>query len=141
MYARPNNSVGFCLTEMLVVITIISIVAATGIMVTGKATKEAALENSYASVVSAVESARTKAMQGVGDGSGTQSVSVSANGKELTTNTGSIELPPSVSITPVSTVIDFERISGKTGVDTTLTLTSTGGDTETVTITTDGYVY
>ena len=135
---KTSSQFGFTLVEIIVVIAIVGLLAAMVLLTFGQAHREAALDSSYASVITALESARSRAMQGVGDGSGGQSVTISND--EITNAQGTtIQLSPNVSIQQTGT-IEFERISGEASNPLVITLTD-GANTRTATVTPEGYIY
>jgi prepilin-type N-terminal cleavage/methylation domain-containing protein len=136
----PLNTAGFTLIEVLIAISILGIIGSIGYLSLGSATKEAALNSSHATVITAIESARSNAMRGADE----RSVEIGADGKSIIIGSGAtVPLSPTVTITTDSATntIEFNRISGAmTSVaTTTLTLTGSAGTT-TITITPEGYV-
>lgn len=131
---------GFTLIEMLIVISLVAIISTLAYVSVGGTIREAALDNSYATVITALESARNRAMQGVGDGSGGQTVTVSGDGRSVTTESTTVQLSPNVSILENGTSITFDRITGRTSA-TTFTIEDSNGENRTINITDQGYVY
>lgn len=147
MKHHPNTT-GFTLIEIMVVISLISILTLVAFTSVSGPTREAALDGSYASVITAFEAARNRAMQGVGDGASTHAVEVAGDGRSIILSDGvnSAEIPLSHTVTldQAGQTITFDRISGETnlGSDMTFTLTdTTTGLTRTATVTPAGYIY
>lgn len=144
------NKNGFTLIEILIVISIMSVIITLAFLNLSNPIRKAALDNSYATVITAFESARNKSMQGVGNGSDGHSIIISADGKSII-NTNGIELPLSANVTinQHNQEIKFKRISGiaTDGVNDlnnplTFTITdNTTNETRTATITPEGYIY
>lgn len=133
--------------------TVIAIIVSIGMMTFAEPMRTASLEASHASVLTAIESARHKSVSGVG---GVPYGVRIEDGRIETFQTNatstaikSLTLPPHLSLVdaddgmPLVAEVTFQRISGATGgsgyvlqlVDTTT------GESRTVTITEDGYVY
>lgn len=139
MKHQPKTS-AFTLIEILIVISIIGIVASLGFLTFSESTKELALDNSYATVLTALESARNNAMRGAGDGASGQTITISNDGKSIITDTVTLPLYSGVTINQTGNSFVFERISGKISNETTFILTNSNGQTKTITINQNGYV-
>jgi len=135
-----SKQTGFTLIEILVVIGILGALASLGYISIGSSAKQVALDTSHATVITAFESARSNAMRGAGDGTGGQTVEISADGKSIITEATTLPLPIGITIDQAGNTLTFERISGEASNNVTYTLTNTDGQTRTVTITPEGYV-
>jgi prepilin-type N-terminal cleavage/methylation domain-containing protein len=132
---------GFTLPEILVVIAIVGVLATLAMVTFSSQAERAALDSSYATVLTALDSTRAKSMQGAGDGSVHHAVGVAADGRSITANGIAIPLSPDITVTEgAGKTITFERISGAT-TPLTLELSAGDGTTRTITITDHGYVY
>lgn len=138
-YLQTKYKTGFTLIEILVVISIAGILATTSFLALSAPTKEAAVNGSYATVITALEATRNRAMQGVGDSSTDHSVIISSDGKSITSNGNTVPFPPSITIEPHNEIVSFERISGRSAAHT-LTIKDGATDVETITISAEGYV-
>ena len=145
MTQNKFSTSGFTLIELLIVVAIIGLVSAMYLVSFNDPIKEASLDASYASVLTAIESARHKSVSGVGD----SPFGVTVDGNTISTfrvgdegqSIHKIVLPASVTTTSDFSTTTFQRISGQTGQSGELILTDTSGNTRTITITADGYVY
>jgi prepilin-type N-terminal cleavage/methylation domain-containing protein len=136
---------GFTLLEIIVVVGLIGVIALLFMSSFTDSVREASLDSTYASVITALESARSKSISGVG----TETHGVRISTTTIGVFTGSdylnpyytIELSPSISITNTSETIVFERISGKSAAAESVTLTDSQGNTRSINISSEGYVY
>lgn len=131
---------GFTLTEIIVTMAILSILATLTLVTFSTQTKKTALDNSYATVLTAFERTRSKAVNGVGGETTAHEVSVRADGTGVEIGTTHFAFSPGVTISDGGTTVTFNRISGAT-TPHTFTLTDHSGQTKDVTITSTGYAY
>jgi len=146
-----NIKLGFTLTETLIVISIFGIVAAASFVMFTGARSQAVLDDAQASVINALERARSRAATGVGtttdfdhgvrtDVSGNQITNFRSDGS-VTTTDENVTLPPAVSIVGSDQEIIFNRLSATSSASTTITLQHTiSGTTTTVSVTEDGII-
>jgi len=133
---------GFTLIEMLIVIAIIGIIAGIQLTSFGDSRQGAELESSQAVVLHALETARQRAVFGVGD----TSHGVQVNPQEVILFeddplTGTVfPLSPNTLTDQSGTDIIFDRISGDTPLGEIITITHDNGDSETVEVYQDGFI-
>jgi len=143
------TKLGFTVIELIIVISIVGIVAAASFVMFDEARNKAVLQNAQASVINALEQARSRAATGVG--TTTHGVCIKNNkiisfrGNVCTTTAGvgeEISLPPNTSATSSADVI-FNRLSAMSSANATITLEYKIGITTiatTVSITQDGII-
>jgi prepilin-type N-terminal cleavage/methylation domain-containing protein len=146
-----STKLGFTLTETLIVISIFGVVAAASFLTFTGARSQAVLDDAQASVVNALERARSRAATGVGtttdfdhgvriDVSGKQITNFRSDGS-VTTTEENATLPPNISIIGSNQEIIFDRLSAISSVSTTITLEHIiSGITTTVSVTGDGII-
>ncbi len=135
---------GFSLIEVLVVIAIISIIATVVILNFGQTRNQALLEDGQASIISALELARSRAASGVGEAR--HGVRIEADRiiifEEGNPDEETISLSPALSIGAGSWgEIFFDRISAKTDLtdEKTIIIEHSSGQ-ETITISEQGVI-
>jgi len=139
-----NNKKGFSLVEMVIVISIFALVASSVFVMFNETRNQAVLEDAQASVINALEQARSRAATGVG----TTDHGVCIKENKIITFEGNScpesgnveELPPFVSTDKYeTTTIIFNRLSSESSTSTTITLDYRGA-TATVSVTQEGVI-
>lgn len=141
-----GTKLGFSLIELIIVISILGMVAAATFVMFNGTRNRVVLEDAQASVINALEQARSRAATGVG----TTSHGVYIEGNKIITFEGNTYVPGTGDETtlpfPVSTdqsnlTIIFNRLSATSSADATITLEhTTSGITTTVSVTQDGII-
>jgi len=136
-----RTKLGFTVIELIIVISIVGIVAAASFVMFDEARNKAVLQNAQASVINALEQARSRAATGVG----TTSHGVKIEGNIISECEGdpcivtSSTTLKSATTTNNLTII-FNRLSA-TSSDATITIENTiTGDATTVSVTEDGII-
>jgi len=138
---------GFTLVEILIVISIFTIFAATGIATYQNAKKRAVLDDAYASVSQAFEQASNRAATGIG----TEKHGVHVEKERIVTfegdtyiegNGNETPLPTSISTDQIDLTVLFDRINAlpEISADTTITINDEDGSAKTITIAKDGRI-
>jgi len=137
-----RTKIGFTVIELIIVISIVGIVAAASFTMFSE-NRKAVLDNAQASVINALESARSRAATGVGTTS--HGVKIEGNiiseceGEENSCIVTSSTTLKSATTTNNLTII-FNRLSA-TSSDATITIENTiTGDATTVSVTEDGII-
>ena len=144
---KKTKKSGFTLVETIIVISIFSIIASVTFVMLNGTRNEVVLEDAQATVLNALESARSRAATGVGN-VGNENHGVRINENEIVVLEGTIEKPP-ISL-PAGVFTDqsgleiiFNRLSPNVNIagDTVITLTHIiSGLTKTITITPNGRI-
>ena len=140
---ETKNS-GFSLVETIIVLSIFSIIASAAFIMFNGTRNEVVLENAQATVLNALEKARSRAAVGVG----TENHGVRINENEIVVLEGATEentlpLPLGVSTDQSNLEIIFNRLSANANIagETVITLTHMiSGLTKTITITPNGRI-
>ena len=148
-YTSLQSTRGFTLIEMLIVISIVAILASAYTLALREPIRDASVDASYASALSAFESARTRSIQGAGaerNGIKIERTQISIiTQSEPDSPTSVIKLAPNLETNHDDTVVFFDRISGYSSedshVEVELSDTKTGEVVRTITITPEGHVY
>jgi len=145
-----RTKLGFTVIELIIVISIVGVVASASFAMFSENRKKAVLNDAQASVINALEQARSRAATGVGTGNHgiyiTDKKIYPCKGNPCATDTENfIELKPFVfaSTTNLSQTIIFNRLSATSSADATITLEYKIGITTiatTVSITQDGII-
>lgn len=127
------------------VVAIVGILASVMMVGFGGTQRQAVLDANYATVFSALETARSNASQGVGtEPHGVYIEEDAVTLFEGTSYTGAGERIPLSSLTETNhtgTTIVFDRITGETAADQTVTVThTTSGNSKSVTVSTYGRI-
>ena len=136
---------GFSIIEVLISITLISIIGS-AVLVMSKETKtRTLLQDSQAAILYSLEQARNKAASGVGEGDhGVRIESdkiITFEGSEYTEGTGKeTSLPSPISTDQTGTNIIFDRLEAKPNTDKVITISHPDGKTKTLTITESGII-
>ena len=120
---QHKNKTGFTLVEMLVVLAVVGLLASAFFLTMHEPIREASVDATYASVISAFESVRARSMQGVG--AGNSGIQITRNDVSIISSNApddpikTVKLAPNIETNHDDSVIFFERISGATtGSDT-----------------------
>lgn len=140
-----QTKTGFSLIEILTVLGILSIITITAIVIFGETRNRTVLQDAQATVLYALEEARSRATTGVGNtGHGVhieEKRIVTFEGSEYIKGNGDeIILPFSVSTNQSDLDIIFSRISAQSNINTTIILSHISGLTGTITISQDGRI-
>jgi prepilin-type N-terminal cleavage/methylation domain-containing protein len=141
---------GFTLSETMITIGIFGIVVAASFAMFTGARSQAVLDDAQASLINALERARSRAATGVGTTTGfdhgvtinvpNQVTNFKSDGS-VTTTEENITLPSNISIIGSDQEIIFNRLSATSSVSTTIMLEHTiSGTTSTVSVTEDGII-
>jgi len=139
---------GFTLVEILIVIAIFGIVGSAASVMFNGTRNRVSLEDAQASVINALERARSRAATGVGTEDhgvcidGNKLIAFEGNSCPSPTTDNSTDLAPNISVTnsPAVPVI-FNRLSATSSADTTFTIENTiTGSTTIVIVTKDGII-
>ena len=136
-----RTKLGFTVIELIIVISIVGIVAAASFVMFDEARNKAVLQNAQASVINALEQARSRAATGVG----TTSHGVKIEGNIISECEGDPCIVNSsttlISATTTNNLtLIFNRLSA-TSSDATITIENTiTGDATTVSVTEDGII-
>ena len=144
------TKLGFTVIELIIVISIVGIVAAASFAMFSENRNKAVLQNAQASVINALERARSRAATGVGTTTGViHGVIIDVAGRQIinfrndgsgTTTDATTTLPANISIIGSNQEITFNRLSA-TSSDATITIENTiTGDATTVSVTEDGII-
>jgi prepilin-type N-terminal cleavage/methylation domain-containing protein len=137
---------GFTMIEMLLVIAIIGILASAVFVSSQGSQQTAVLNGNVATVTAALEGARSKAMSGVGDAP--QGVYIEGGAVTYFTGTydpatagPTVTLSPSTQTNHTGTAIIFNKISGVPNSSQVITLTHANGQSQTITVSSNGAIY
>jgi len=143
------TKLGFTVIELIIVISIVGIVAAASFVMFDEARNKAVLQNAQASVINALEQARSRAATGVGTIGTNHGVIIDVAGRQIinfrndgsgTTTDATTTLPANISIIGSNQEITFNRLSA-TSSDFTITIENTiTGDATTVSVTENGII-
>lgn len=138
----PHNEKAFSLVEMLVVISIVSLVAIIPLVALQPSRDEFSLESGHSIVLQTLEKARNDAMAGVANlkhGVHIEQTAMTIFSGDTYTGIGTvIPLPPNVQTDQSGTDIIFDRVTGDTTSDFTVTVSHTSGNTRSINVTSHG---
>ena len=139
-----KTKLGFTVIELIIVISIVGVVASASFAMFGENRKKAVLDDAQASVINALEQARSRAATGVGTTS--HGVKIEGNiiseckGEENSCIvTSSTTLKSFISTDKSNLTIVFNRLSATSSVATTITI-FTLGESATVSVAQDGII-
>jgi len=142
-----STKLGFTLNETMIVISIVGIVAAASFLMFSESRRQVVLDDAQASVVNALEEARSRAATGVGEASHgvyiTNNKIYPCQGDPCATGTEFLELKPLVSASktpnPLQPII-FNRLSATSSENATITIEYAPAGSTTVSVTEDGII-